>query len=88
MIIPLISPVLNQCWCHVSCQVCTAYGLWWFPWLWLIASEILCALTFRDNLVLGVIQTIAPQVSQASCSTCRRCEFKIKPFLVKLLGLG
>ena len=37
------------------------YGLWWVPWLWLILSEILCALTFRDNLVLGFIQTVSPQ---------------------------
>jgi len=42
-------------------KVCTAYGLWWFPILWLITSEIVSALTFRDNLVLGVIQTISPQ---------------------------
>lgn len=42
-------------------KVCTAYGLWWFPILWLITSEILSALTFRDNLVLGAIQTISPQ---------------------------
>jgi len=42
-------------------KVCTAYGLWWFPILWLISSEILSALTFRDNLLLGVIQTVAPQ---------------------------
>jgi len=42
-------------------KVCTAFGLWWFPILWLVTSEILCALTFRDNLVLGAIQTISPQ---------------------------
>ena len=42
-------------------KVSTAYGFWWFPWVWLILSEMFCALTFHDNLVLGVIQTVAPQ---------------------------
>ena len=28
------------------------HGLWWFPILWLIASEIGSALTFHDNLLL------------------------------------
>ena len=46
---------------NILWQVCTVYGLWWVPWLWLILSEILCALTFRDNLVLGLIQTVSPQ---------------------------
>ena len=48
---------------HNLIKVCTAYGLWWFPVLWLVTSEVLSALIFRDNLVLGAIQTIAPQVS-------------------------
>ena len=46
---------------NILWQVCTVYGLWWVPWLWLILSELLCALTFRDNLVLGLIQTVSPQ---------------------------
>ena len=46
---------------NIVWQVCTVYGLWWVPWLWLILSELLCALTFRDNLVLGFIQTVSPQ---------------------------
>lgn len=42
-------------------KVCTAYGLGWFPVMWLILSELLCMLTFRDNLVLGFIQSFYPQ---------------------------
>ena len=30
----------------------------WFPVLWLLVSEILCALTFRDNLLFATIQTV------------------------------
>ena len=33
-------------------------ALRWFPILWLLVSEILCALTFRDNLLFATIQTV------------------------------
>ena len=39
------------------------HGLWWFPILWLVGSEIGSALTFHDNLLLASIQTVWPQVS-------------------------
>jgi len=42
-------------------KVCTMHGLWWFPILWLIVSEIGSALTFHDNLLLASIQTVWPQ---------------------------
>ena len=40
----------------------------WFPILWLILSEILSLLTFRDNLVFATIQTV-------SCPSCCCCCF-------------
>ena len=46
---------------YAMTKVCFVYGLAWFPLLWLLLSELLCALTFRDNLVLAAIQTVAPQ---------------------------
>merc|ERR1712228_1171730 len=46
---------------YAMTKTCFAYGLWWFPVLWLFVSEILCALTFRDNLLFAAIQAVAPQ---------------------------
>ena len=42
-------------------KVCTLHGLWWFPVLWLVVSEVASALTFHDNLVLASVQTVWPQ---------------------------
>ena len=42
-------------------KVATAYGFPLLPWIWLILSETFSALTFHDNLVLGIWQTVWPQ---------------------------
>ena len=43
-------------------QVLTMAGLWYVPVVWLVLSEILSAITFRDNLIIGTLQTFWPQV--------------------------
>lgn len=36
-------------------------GLYWVPAVWFVMSEVFCALTFRDSLLLSIIATVAPQ---------------------------